>query len=240
MIRAGKSPVNFFVATAATAALALASLAVATPEPAGAASPGPTYAQAGVTYVGYPLPGRVMYSSPPAPGIVTVTVSADGRSISQFSVTDAVYPAASACAGTTYSYTLNGPIPIAATDGYVHFSTMSSGDQVNALEIDGSIDPGRMIGRFIYDDPINNCTSFGNVGWVASAPGGCLGSPEHVQLQSQFDTLSKKMVKWAKKMKKAKKADKDKRAWKFKRKYRKAKSARIPVIGALSVLCNQE
>ncbi|WGX94738.1 hypothetical protein [Nocardioides sp. L-11A] len=254
MIRTGKRSVQVLLASAATAALALTPLAVATPVSAEAAlSPSPTYAQAGVTYVGYPLPGRVMYASPPGAGRVEVTVSADGRSISRFSVIDAVFPANpanAACAGTRYSYTLTGPIPITTPPGYeddyLFFSTMSPGlGQVNDLEIDGSIDPGRMIGRFAYeepgwdDDPTNKCTTQGNVGWTASAPGGCLGSPEHVQLQNRSDTLTEKIAKLAKKLKKAKRADKDKRVRKLKHKSRKAKSELSQVNQALTYLCNQ-
>lgn len=242
MIAPGKTSVRVFVASAATAALAMASLAVSSPPPAEAsASPGPTYAQAGVTYVGYPLPGLVQYSSPPAAGRVEVTVSADGRSISRFSVTDAVFAADTPCAGITYSYTVNGPIPITnPQDRLLLFSTMSSSvPQANPLEIDGSIDPGRMIGRFSFDDPTSNCTSFGNVGWVASAPGGCLGSPEHVQLQDQYDALTKKIAKLTKKAKRARKADKHKRAKKLRRKAGKATYRRYLLNQSLTTVCNQ-
>ena len=252
MRRTGQKSIIRFIAVAVTAGLGLASLQGLTPAAASSApQPGPTYAQPGVTYVGYPT-NRVGNGFPSIGGRIEVTVSADGRSVTRFAAIDVPYPANpanAACLGSTFSYTFTGNVPITTPPGYpdnfyfVDTSPLSAPD-LRPLDFDGNFDPGTVTGRFSYEepgwdaDPFNKCNTQGNLGWTASAPGGCTGSPEYVELKAQVDVLTKQMKKLLKKVKKAKKAGQRDKAAKLRRKFKKLKGERNRLQDRLDPMCH--
>lgn len=251
MRRTTKNPVLTLTAAAATAALTLTAVATIVPSAASAApTPGPTYAQPGVTYVGYPT-ALVGNGFPSIGGRIEVTVSADGRSVTRFAAIDVPFPANpanAACAGTTFSYTFTGNVPITTPPGYDdHYyfidTSPDATPELTPLDFDGSFDPGTVTGRFAYEDPswdsdpLHYCSTQGNLGWTASAPGGCHGSPEYLQLDEKIQALAKVIKKLNKKIAKAKRAGQFNKALKLRQKVRKVKGQRGQLIDILDPMC---
>jgi hypothetical protein len=178
---------------------------------------------------------------------VEIEVAADGLSISRFTVVDVLEPDTEfqTCGGARFSKTVTGAFPVYTPPGgdpndFVFVSTMPSNNPAatpSEFEFDATIAPGVMTGRFSYQ-PASGCGSGGNIVYAVSAPGGCMGSPERVTLQSRSDTLAKVIKKLAKKIARAKAADKHGKAKRLGKKKRAAKREFKAINRVLPYFCN--
>jgi hypothetical protein len=244
-MRRTKQKTVLALATALTAALAVTSTggtaAAATPKP------GPNYAQPGVIYTGVTTGGGYGVGSATAGARVEIEVAADGLSISRFTVVDVLEPDTQfqTCGGARFSKTVTGAFPVYTQPGgdpadFVFVSTMPDNNPAatpSEFEFDATIAPGVMSGRFSYQ-PDSGCGSGGNIAYAVTAPGGCMGSPERVALQSRSDTLAKAIKKLAKKIAQAKAADKHGKAKKLGKKKRAAKREFKAINKVLPYFCN--
>lgn len=168
--------------------------------------------QAGVTYTGTASNAGVAGT---VTGTVEIDVSADGSSVTRFAVIDGTFPSWQfndpSCAGKAFSYTWTGSIPITEPPGYppgFHFFDTSP-DPAPAskpFDFDGATDrPGTISGRFAYEEPDGTSCNTENIGWTASAPGGCAGSPEYLAQKAKVDGLQAKVDRLKAKIRKFKK-----------------------------------
>ena len=250
MRRTTKHPALTLTAAAAAAGLTLTAVATTVSAASAAPAAGPTYAQPGVTYVGYTT-ALVGNGYPSTGGRIEVTVSADGLSVTRFAAVDVpfpVNPANAACKGTTFSYAFTGNVPITTPPGYgadyaFVDTSPAAAPELLPLDFDGSFDPGTATGRFAYeepgwrDSPLTKCSTQGNLAWTASAPGGCTGSPEYLALDEQIKDLAKVIKKLNKKIAKAKKAGRFDQAAKLRRKVRKLKGQRGSLVDVQEPMC---
>jgi hypothetical protein len=244
-MRRTKQKAVLTLATALAATLAVTSTdgtaAAATPKP------GPNYAQPGVLYTGQTISAGNGVGAATAGARVEIEVAADGLSISRFTVIDVLEPDTEfqTCGGARFSKTVTGAFPVYTPPGgdpqdFVFVSTMPSNNPAatpSEFEFDATIAPGVMSGRFSYQ-PASGCGSGGNIVYRVTAPGGCMGSPERVTLQSRSDTLAKVIKKLAKKIARAKAADKHGKAKKLGKKKRAAKREFKAINKVLPYFCN--